>query len=193
MKSRHARKEATQARILDVARLHFERHGFDAASIRAIAAASGVATGTVLLHFTDKTGLLHAALYEDLEAAIARCLVAKTRGSLLARTSAIAGHFYAYYAARPKLSRTLLRESLFAEEPWRARFNHQVLRVTTHVALLAEQAKARGELAPTTDAGLLSVAFAAFYYLALLGWVQGGVDDPLALFKTLMAQHLGQV
>src|SRR5436190_15033376 len=98
---RHARKEATQARILEVARLHFERDGFDAASIRAIASESGVATGTVLLHFTDKAGLLHAALYEDLEKAIARCLAAKTRGPLLARLCAVARPFYAYYAKRP--------------------------------------------------------------------------------------------
>jgi AcrR family transcriptional regulator len=188
---RHLRKEATQARILEVARVHFERDGFDAASIRAIAAQSGVATGTVLLHFRDKTGLLHAALYEDLEKAIARCLTGKTRGPLLKRLSAVARTFYSYYAARPKLSRTLLRESLFAEEPWRGRFHEQVLRVTTHVAVLVEQAKGEGELPPTTDTGLLSVAFLSFYYLALLGWVQGGIDDPLGLFEKLMAQHLG--
>lgn len=189
---RHARKQATQARILDVARLHFERDGFDAANIRAIASESGVATGTVLLHFSDKTGLLHAALHDDLEKAIARCLAAKTRGPLLSRLAAVARPFYAYYAARPRLSRTLLRESLFAEEPWRERFTNQVVRVTTHVAMLVEQAKADGELPRTTDAGLLAVAFAAFYYFALLGWVQGGIDDPLALFKRLMAQQLGE-
>lgn len=187
---RDARKEATQARILDVARLHFERDGFDAANIRAIAAEAGVATGTVLLHFGDKAGLLHAALHEDLEKAIARCLAAKTRGPLLTRLCAVAGPFYAYYADRPKLSRTLLRESLFAEEPWRGRFTEQLTRVITHVAMQIEQAKADGELASTADARLLSVAFASFYYFALLGWVQGGIDDPLAVFKKLMAQHL---
>jgi AcrR family transcriptional regulator len=189
-KPRHARKEATQARILEVARLHFERDGFEAASIRAIASESAVATGTVLLHFADKAGLLHAALYEDLEKAIARCLAARTRGPILARLSAVARPFYAYYAVRPKLSRTLLRESLFAEEPWRARFMGQVVRVTTHVAMLIEQAKAVGELARTADAGLISAAFAAFYYFALNGWVQASLDDPLRLFNKLMAQHL---
>jgi AcrR family transcriptional regulator len=187
---RTTRKQATQARILQVARLHFERDGFDAASIRAIASDSGVATGTVLLHFTDKRGLLHAALHEDVEEAIARCLASKARGRLLARLCAVARPFYAYYAARPKLSRTLLRESWFAEPPWRDRFSHQVLRVTAHVATLVEQAKAEGELARTTDAQLLSVAFVSFYYFALLVWVQGGVDDPLAVFKKLMEQHL---
>jgi AcrR family transcriptional regulator len=187
---RQARKQATQARILQVARLHFQREGFETANIRAIASEAGVATGTVLLHFTDKTGLLHAALYEDLEKAIARCLAAKSRGPLLARLSAIARHFYGYYAARPKLSRTLLRESLFADPPWRDRFTEQVTRVLGHVARLVEEAKAEGEVAPATDAGLLSVAFASFYYFALNGWVQGGIDDPLPLFKQLMAQHL---
>jgi len=190
-KGRHLRKEATQARILEVARRHFERDGFDAANIRAVAAEAGVAAGTVLLHFTDKAGLLHAALYEDLEEAIARCLAARTRGSLLARLCAVARHFYDYYAVRPTLSRTLLRESWFADEPWRQRFAGQVVRVTTHVATLVEQAKAAGEIAPATDAGVLSAAFASFYYFALLVWVQGG-GDPLDLFKKLMAQHLGE-
>jgi AcrR family transcriptional regulator len=189
---RKARKQATQARILDVARVHFERDGFEGASIRAIAAESGVATGTVLLHFGDKAGLLHAALYEDLEQAIAGCLAAKTRGSLLARLCAVVRPFYAYYAVRPKLSRTLLRESLFADDPWRTRFNAQVIRVTTHVATLIERAKTDGELPARVNAGLMSVAFASFYYLALLGWVQGGVADPLALFRQLMAQQLGE-
>jgi AcrR family transcriptional regulator len=189
---RLARKEATQVRILAVARRHFERDGFDRASIRTIAAESGVAAGTVLLHFTDKKALLHAALYEDLEQAIARCLAAKTRGPLVARLAAVARHFYSYYATRPKLSRVLLRESLFADEPWRARFGEQVTRVTAHVATLVEQAKADGEIAPTINPQLMSVAFCSFYYLALIGWVQETIDDPLALFKQLMAQHLEQ-
>jgi hypothetical protein len=87
----------------------------------------------------------------------------------------------------------LLRESLFADDPWRARFAAQVARVANHVAALAEQAKADGELAPRTDSHILSLAFCSFYYLALIGWVQGGIEDPLAFFKKLMAQHLTQV
>jgi AcrR family transcriptional regulator len=65
---RSARKEATKARILEVAREHFERNGFEAASIRDVTDAAGVASGTVLLHFADKAGLLHSALHNDLEA-----------------------------------------------------------------------------------------------------------------------------
>lgn len=176
--------------MLETARRHFERDGFEGASIRSIASDAGVATGTVLLHFTDKKSLLHAALHDALEKAIARCLSARRRGPIATQLAGVARHFYAYYAARPTLSRTLLRESLFADDPWRDRLAAQAALVTTHVAALVERAKADGELAPATDARVVSLAFCSFYYLALIGWVQGTVDDPLALFKALMAQHL---
>ncbi len=84
----------------------------------------------------------------------------------------------------------MLRESRFADEPWRSGFGGQGLRVTGHVTALVEQAKAAGEVAPATDAQLLSIAFVSFYYFALLCWVQSGIDDPLALFRKLMAHHL---
>lgn len=187
---RQVRKHATQARILDAARAHFERHGFDAASIRAIAAEAEVAAGTVLLHFGDKLGLLHAALHDDLEETIRRCLAATNRGKLLARLVAVARPFYAYYAARPALSKILLRESLLAESPWRERFTGQLTRVLAHVVAMVEEAKSSGEIDRATDARLFAAAFSSFYYFALIGWVQGGIDDPMRLFKKLMSQHI---
>jgi AcrR family transcriptional regulator len=189
--ARRARKEGTQARILEVARLHFERDGFDAANIRAIAAEAGVASGTVLLHFTDKLGLLHAALHDDLEEAIERCLSApKNQRRLLDRLCAISRPFYAYYAARPALSKTLLRESLLAKPPWRERFAEQVARVYAHVVAVVDEARASGEIARSIHADLCATAFLSFYYFALIVWIQGGVEAPLSIFKKLMAQHL---
>lgn len=189
-KERQAQKEATRERILEVARIHFERDGFEAANIRAIAVEAGVAPGTVLMHFVDKRGLLHCALHDDLEAAIERSLSASSRGPLLGRLSAVVRPFYAYYAARPRLSRTLLRESLLAESPWRERFTEQLMRVMVHVVGLVEEAKASGEIAPTTQASLFATAFSSFYYIVLIGWVQGGIEDPLPLFEGLMEQHI---
>jgi AcrR family transcriptional regulator len=189
-KGRQAQKRATQGRILEIARIHFERDGFEGANVRAIAAEAGVAAGTVLLHFTDKLGLLHAALFDDLEATIQRCIATTRRGTLLTRLTAVARPFYAYYAARPKLSKILLRESLLAESPWRERFTEQLVRVNAHLIGIVEEAKASGEIASSTHAPLLGAAFSSFYYFALIGWVQGALDDPLPLFKKLMAQHL---
>jgi AcrR family transcriptional regulator len=189
--ARQAQKEATEARILEVARLHFERHGFDGASIRTIADEARVAPGTVLLHFASKASLLHAALHSDLETAIGRSLRAPSRGKLLDQVCAVARPLYAYYEARPRLSKVLLRESLLAESPWRERFGEQAMRVTQHVAGLAEAAKASGELPASRNAQLFATAFASFYYLALIGWVQDSVSAPLTLFEALMGEHIG--
>jgi AcrR family transcriptional regulator len=187
---RSTQKEATKSRILSAARLCFERDGFEAASIRDIANSAGVAAGTVLLHFADKASLLHAALHDDLEAAIASSLTAPSEGPLLARLCAVVRPFYAYYEARPLLSKVLLRESLLADSPWKERFAEQALRVIVHVTGLVESARSSGELDPQFNPQLVATAFASFYYFVLIGWVQQGVSAPMPLFEALMAQHL---
>ncbi|MDZ4694929.1 MAG: TetR/AcrR family transcriptional regulator [Deltaproteobacteria bacterium] len=192
-RSRQVRKENTQARILEVARRHFENGGFDKTSIRNISIEAEVAVGTVLLHFTDKLGLLHAALHDDLERTIEHCLAAPNRGALLTRMCGIARPFFAYYAKRPKLSRVLLRESLFAEPPWRERFGEQLARVQGRVVNIVEAARLKGEISPTTNPSLFAAAFSCFYYFTLAAWIQGRVDSPLPLFEKLMAQHLAGV
>ncbi|MFT3765285.1 MAG: TetR/AcrR family transcriptional regulator [Minicystis sp.] len=187
---REAQKEETRGRILEVARAHFEREGFDGASVRAIAAEAGVAAGTVLLHFTDKRDLLHAALFDDLAAVIDGALATRSRGLLSTRLRALARPFFAYYAARPALSKTLLREALLAEPPWRERFTAQVARVHAHVVTLVEDAKTRGEIAEDADGKVIGAAFFSFYYFALIGWVQGALADPVPLFERLLSEHM---
>ena len=189
---RDAQKEETRARILQVARAHFERDGFDGANVRAMAADAGVAAGTVLLHFSDKRDLLHAALFADLATVIDRALASKaeSKRSLEHRLRALAGPFFAYYAARPTLSKTLLREALLADSPWRERFTAQVARVHAHIVGLVVAAKARGELVADADGPVLGAAFFSFYYFALIGWVQGGFADPVPVFERMLAEHL---
>lgn len=188
---RAERKEATHARILEVARAHLLAHGFEATNIREVARAAGVATGTVLLHFDDKRDLLHAALFEDLAAAWATAAAAaRGAGSLRKKLQAIAETFFGYYAERPALSRALLRESLFAESPWRERFAAQVAEVHGFVVVLTEEARSRGELAPKVDAQVMGASFFSFYYFSLLAWLQGGHPAPARLFERMLTQHL---
>ncbi len=192
-KGREAQKAETRARILEVARTHFERDGFEASSFRSIAEEAAVATGTVALHFTDKKGLLHAALYDDLELAITRCLAAGARGSLADRMTAIMQPAYAYYGRRPRLSRTLLESSLFADSPWRERFADQAVRVHGRLVRVMEAARSGGEIASDTDVTVFAAAVFSFYYMALIGWAQGQVAAPLVLFRRMVKQHVGGV
>jgi AcrR family transcriptional regulator len=183
-------KEATRARILEVAKAQLEALGFEATSIRGVAKAAGVATGTVLLHFPDKRELLHASLFEDLERTWAAVRVTKGKRTLRRELARIAKAFFDYYAHRPLLSRALLRESMFAEPPWASRFAAQVADVHRHVATLALRARERGEIGARTEPDVLAAAFFAFYYFALLAWLQGGHGDPLGLFERMLAEHL---
>lgn len=189
-RTRVEQRDATRAGILDAARAHFEERGFEGANVRAIAAEAGVAAGTVLLHFTDKRDLLHAALFEDLERTADLAIRSTPQADLRAQLRHIARCFFDYYAARSALSRTLLEESLLAKPPWAGRFASQVARVHVHLARLVEEAKAAGTLDPSVDAPLLGVSFFSFYYFALIAWVQGAHPDPLALTDKLVAVHL---
>lgn len=189
-KGRQQGKEATRLRVLEAAKAQLESLGYERTSIRAVAKAAGVATGTVLLHFPDKRDLLHAALYGDLERTWLAARDAKGKRAFRRELSRIAKAFFDYYGQRPLLSRALLRESLFAEPPWAGRFAAQVTDVGRHIAALAERAKERGELAPHTAVDVLAASFFAFYYFALLAWLQGGHKDPLGLFDRMMSEHL---
>jgi AcrR family transcriptional regulator len=190
LQPRQARREDTRRRILDVARAHFERDGFEASSFRAIAEEAAVAVGTVALHFDDKKGLLHAALYDDLEQTIELCLTRGKRGSLVKRLTEIMEPAYEYYGRRPRLSRTLLESSLFAASPWKERFASQAVRVHVRLVAVVETARTRGEIASDTNVTLFASAVFSFYYMALIGWAQGQVATPLTLFRSMTEQHV---
>lgn len=60
------KKRRPRKRILAAAKDAFEVQGFEGTNLRSITQASGMATGTIFVHFRDKRVQLHAALFEDL-------------------------------------------------------------------------------------------------------------------------------
>ncbi|MGE3955661.1 MAG: TetR/AcrR family transcriptional regulator [Vicinamibacterales bacterium] len=190
MMSRAAQKAETRDRILAAARNLFEGDGFDATNIRRIADAAGVATGTVLFHFTDKLDLLHAALFEDLEAVLQEVVQAPPGRSLRQWLSRLVDRVLSHYEARPGLSRVLLRESLISGPPWAERFAGQMGRLHGAVAARAALALERGELEATFDPRLFAMAFLSYYIFGLLAWAQGSHPAPRALVEHLVEHHL---
>ncbi|KFA93847.1 TetR/AcrR family transcriptional regulator [Archangium violaceum] len=187
---RATQKAATGQAVLEAAREEFERVGFEAANLRAIAARAGVSAGTVLHHYGDKRELLHAALFDDLEETLRQALEGLGPGPLEKQLSALTRTVFGYYQRRPKLSRTLLKESLFADEPWAGKFTAQVGGVHGAIARLAQEASARGELRPGVDGALFGAAYFSFFYFALISWVQGAHPAPVAMVERLIGQHL---
>jgi AcrR family transcriptional regulator len=187
---RARQKAATRQAVLAAARDEFEARGFEAANLRAIAERAGLSAGTVLHHFGEKRDLLHAALFDDLEATLADAFGRMGAGTLEAEASALGRAVFGYYEARPKLSRTLLREALFAEGPWAERFTAQARRAHEALAGLARAELQAGRLDASVSADAVAAAWLSFFYFALIGWVQGGLAAPLAFTQTLFAQHL---
>lgn len=190
MLSRTARKAETRVRILTAARHLFEADGFDATNIRRIADAAGVATGTVLFHFTDKLDLLHAALFEDLEAVLHDVTQAPPGRSLRQWLSRLVDRVLSHYEARPALSRVLLRESLLSGPPWAERFAGQMTRLHAAVAARSSVALERGEVRPDFQPSLFAGAFVSYYLFGLLAWAQGSHPAPRALVEHLADHHL---
>ncbi len=65
--SRADAKARTRGRVLQAARDLFMERGYEAATIRDIAARAGLSTGAVFASFSDKADLFKAVLAEDLE------------------------------------------------------------------------------------------------------------------------------
>lgn len=187
---RASQKEATGKAVLEAAREEFERVGFEAANLRAIAERAGVSAGTVIHHHGDKRELLHAALFDDLDATLRRALAGLGPGPLEAQLSELTRAVFGYYQRRPKLSRTLLKESLFADAPWAEKFTAQAGMVHGALARLATEASTRGELKPDANGALFAVAYLSFFYFALISWVQGAHASPVSLVEHLVHQHL---
>jgi hypothetical protein len=97
-----------------------------------------------------------------------------------------------HYQARPALSRALLKESLFAEGEWAARFGAQAQATHQAVAAFLKRAQDAGAVDATLDVAVAAGAWLAFFYFALIGWVQGQLVDPLSFIRTLTKQHLRQ-
>ncbi|QDG53433.1 TetR/AcrR family transcriptional regulator [Persicimonas caeni] len=190
MASRKEQKRMTREAILDAALEEFEEVGFEDATLRSIAGRADISAGSIIHHFGDKRQLLHAALFADLEETMAAALEAPGEGPLVEQLMQLTRVVFGYYRRRPDLSRTLLKESLFAEPPWAQRFAGQVAQIHAKIAQLAQGAIERGELRADTDIALLGMSYFSFFYFALISWVQGAYEHPVALVERQLIQHL---
>jgi len=121
----------------------------------------------VLHHHGDKLQLLHAALFDELDRTLQAALAKPGTGPLQAQLRRLARAVFGSYTARPRLSRALLKESLFAEPPWSRRFVAQATGVQVAVTRLHGQAVERNELSPGDD------LLAAVAWLSPAGMVAG--------------------
>lgn len=148
---RRRRGRSTRARILAGAARLFAERGFDATSVQAIAAASGITPGAIYRHFTTKADLLLAVAGEALESTF-RETIAHLEPSAPNR---IADMVLAYVRPDREFTRKLVLELTHAASRHPDLANSLQtfhLRARDHIALVIEAGQRDGELSADIDA-----------------------------------------
>ena len=194
---RQIQREETRRIILERARELFNELGFEKTSTRAIARRAGVGVGTVFSHFPDKSSLLIAALLDDLASTQASAIKSMPKDADVCDGFLhLARFFYTYYAKRPDLSRTLLKELWFVKGEWGEKLTTQAYEFVFLVRNMLEQAKERKEIRPEADTLLCARAFFSHYLIVLyegLNSTEIDVKTMLDTLKGMLNQHLAGV
>lgn len=170
MSKRAQQKQRTRALLLSSARDVFASRGFDAAGVKDIAQAAGVAVGTVYTHFPDKSAVAIAAFEDDIRRTVAVAWDTLPERDARKQLVHLGRSLLSYYSERPALSRVLLRAILFRDggDPLLQPFLERV-------AALLVAAQSTGEVRPGADTEAASLAFFASYTLILIGALAGQV------------------
>jgi len=113
--SRRERNKAEKLeKISRAARRLFIRRGYDATTLRDIAAQAEVGLGTLFSYASDKRDLLFLIINDDIEAMNKRAFAeAPADAALLERLVAIFHGFFDFFGRQPNLSRIILKELTF--------------------------------------------------------------------------------
>lgn len=150
-------KQLTRARLLEAAREMFADRGYEAATVRDIAAAANLSTGAVFASFADKADLFSEVIvaeYEFMHAA----MVAATDVTTPARETLLNLLTMAYdsYLSQTRLVQAALGFCWMRDLVSETRHMEAVELVRGHLASVLQRGVDSGELAPTLDVKLTS-------------------------------------
>ncbi len=176
--TRQQQKERTRQEILAAAKRLFAERGYEATTMREIAAQSGISPGAIFVHFKDKVALLVATLIgvfdQELEKAMSSF---PHQADLRAQLLHIPRHFYSYYARDPRLVRVWLKETLLLSPEVADPVKRQYDDLIGFIASVIEKAKAKGEIHPGTISIIASAAYFSYYIIMLIEMVKAERPD----------------
>jgi AcrR family transcriptional regulator len=190
MGRREDKREETLARIEETALRLFERDGFEATPVTAIAAAAGVSRSTLFRHFASKDDLLFANHSRDLD--LLRSLtrdITRASPSDSDRTvlAAVLVRFAEHLAADAES--LAVRARIVAADP-RLMGRAMTTRSDWERVLAVDLAAARGADEPDLALRVDAAAAVAALHMAVRTWRLGGGAEPLVpLVRTALA-HL---
>lgn len=167
------RKKAEKAQLIrDAARQLFLTKGYEATTLREVAALADVGFGTVSAYATDKAGLL-AMLYVEELAHLPPLFgeVDPDRG-LLDQLVAIFSRLYAFWAKAPALSRIVLPQmEFYNSNPFTEAIMQRREQVQADLASWLGQWQALGRVAAGVDTTQAAMTIFYVYTSALREWI----------------------
>ncbi|HTJ28465.1 MAG TPA: TetR/AcrR family transcriptional regulator [Candidatus Limnocylindria bacterium] len=185
-------KQERRARISRAVREVFRSKGYEAATIREIAARAGVASGTIFLYARDKRELLLMMVNDDLEHLTEESFRhIPAQAPLLDQLLAIFAPRYAYWATDPKLATQALYATISARAEEEAaettRFHRRRHSILGKLIELLEERQRSGALAPALDAPTSAWVIMSIYLAAIRLWLADEHPQPDAGVATLRA------
>ena len=194
MTRRALAKQRTRRQLLDAAKRLFNERGYEAATVREIAAAAGLSTGAVFASFADKADLFGEVIIDDCDALATHLKTAvreddSTEASLL-RLFSMA---YAFHRDHLPLVQAAIGHSWMGEPEAARRVRGAARRVQVLVDEALRRGVARGELSRDIDIRLTNEmiwdSFVANYRHAIFEfWDASALEARLsAQIKILLA------
>ncbi len=152
MTRRALAKQRTRRQLLDAAKRLFNERGYEAATVREIAAAAGLSTGAVFASFVDKADLFGEVIVDDCDALAAHLKTvvredATTEASLLKLFSTA----YAFHRDHLPLVQAAIGHSWMGEPDAARRVRGAARRVQALVDEVLRHGVERGELSRDLD------------------------------------------
>jgi len=185
--SRKRGAEQTRQRIVASARRLFRERGFEQATTTDIAAAAGVAKGTLFLHARTKERLLVMVYEEEFRIANREAFAHPPQRVPIARALAtILGHFFRVYEQDVRLARHFAREVQFLCRDDAADMCRVTDETIAGIASVIQTRKNHGEIEADVDPALGAANSFLLYYGILTAWLCGWLPAPQARDRALI-------
>jgi AcrR family transcriptional regulator len=190
---RERKKRDKALRIKEAAQRVFREKGYRDATMREVADAAGVATGTLFLYAADKRDLLIMSVNEDLERLTAEGPATVQPGvPFVDQLLDLFRPRYEYWAIDRRLGLNVLQEvqetqtSDYAPGSAMAHYQRHRDAIMQRITRLVEASQAAGALAPAESAPMLASLIMLIYSTAVRYWLRGPaatVDDGMAVLR----------
>ena len=186
--SRHRDKQKAGTRdlILLSALNLFEKLGFKKTTMRAVAAEAEMGYGTIFKHFSNKSDLLAACMYEAIEKTLTEAFnTLPSEIPFQNKFLYIIEKLIKHYAERPNLSKTFIENIFEIEGNWKRIMDSQIEQFLLKLEGIIQNAKNRGEIKQEVDNGLLSLSLFSSYLSMLTLSLRAKTFDPEETIKRI--------